>query len=184
MYFANKVDEVSEERFLAEVFTDHLEDPAPHGERVVDSIESDSLYAVPAGPATTGDARVLDIVRDMDMGLELERVTSGHTKILGGGAEGEGKEEETDPCNEPADDGCLEVFQLCELTTLEDGERVNDAQTPVEYSTQVWDIIIYHLSGRSGRLRTREKDGMRDVNTNVSIVLDGLLWHVLLAEVC
>jgi len=72
MYFANKVDQVSEEWFFAEVFANHLEDPASHDERVVDSLKSDSLYAVPAGPAITGGARVLDIVRNVQMGLDLE----------------------------------------------------------------------------------------------------------------
>ena len=84
MYFANKVDEVSEERFFAEVFTDHLEDPASHDDRVVDSIKSNPIYAVPAGSATTGDACVLDIIRNVEMGLELERVASGRAMILGG----------------------------------------------------------------------------------------------------
>src|SRR5579863_2024106 len=88
MYFANKVDEVSEEWFFAEVFANHLEDPSSHNDRVVDSIKSDSLYAVPAGPAITGDARILNIVRHVEMGLELERVASGCAMISGGKSRG------------------------------------------------------------------------------------------------
>ena len=51
---------------------------------------------------------------------------------------------ETDPFDGPAEDGCFEVFRLCELATLEDSDRVDDAQTAVEFST--WDVVVHALS--------------------------------------
>jgi hypothetical protein len=51
---------------------------------------------------------------------------------------------ETDPFYGPAEDGCFEVFRLCELATLEDSDRVDDAQTAVELST--WDVVVHALS--------------------------------------
>jgi hypothetical protein len=35
---------------------------------------------------------------------------------------GKGKEEETDPFDGPAEDGRLEVFRVCKIATLEDGD--------------------------------------------------------------
>ena len=55
------------------------------------------------------------------------------------------REGETDPFYGPTEDGCFEVFRLCKLATREDSDRVDDAQTPVEFST--WDIVIHALSG-------------------------------------
>jgi hypothetical protein len=54
-----------------------------------------------------------------------------------------GKEEETNPFDGPAEDGCLEVFRVCKLATLEDSDRIDDAQTAVKFST--WDIVIHAL---------------------------------------
>jgi hypothetical protein len=51
----------------------------------------------------------------------------------------------TDPFYEPAENGSFEVFRLCKLVTFEDSDRVDDAQTPVEFST--WDIVVHDLSG-------------------------------------
>jgi hypothetical protein len=51
----------------------------------------------------------------------------------------------TDPFDGPAKGGRLEIFRLCKLATLEDSNRVDDAQTPVEFST--WDIVVHALSG-------------------------------------
>ena len=45
---------------------------------------------------------------------------------------------ETHPFNRPAEDGCLEVFGLGKLATL---DRVDDAQPPVKFTT--WDIQLY-----------------------------------------
>ena len=58
----------------------------------------------------------------------------------------EGRERrKTDPFDGPAEYGCFEVFRLCKLATLEDSDRVDDAQTSVELST--WDIVVHVLSG-------------------------------------
>jgi len=46
-----------------------------------------------------------------------------------------GGKEEADPFDGPAEEGCLEVFRLCKLATLENSDRVDDAQTPVKFST-------------------------------------------------
>ena len=51
------------------------------------------------------------------------------------------------PFDGPAEDGCLEVFRLCKLATLEDSDRVDDAQTTVEFSAR--DVVVHALSERS-----------------------------------
>ena len=58
---------------------------------------------------------------------------------------GENGREKTHPFNRPAEDGCLEVFRLGELATLEDSDRVDDAQPPVEFPTR--DIVVHALLG-------------------------------------
>jgi hypothetical protein len=65
MYFMKEINEINVKRFVAEVFADHLEDPALQDESVVYSLESNSLCAVPAGLTTPGGARIFDIVRNV-----------------------------------------------------------------------------------------------------------------------
>jgi hypothetical protein len=52
---------------------------------------------------------------------------------------------DTHPFDRPAEDGCLEVFRLGKLATLEDSDRVDDAQPSVEFAT--WDVVVHALSG-------------------------------------
>jgi len=52
---------------------------------------------------------------------------------------------ETHPFNRPAEDGCLEVFRLGKLTTLEDSDRIDDAQPSVKFTTR--DMVVHTLSG-------------------------------------
>ena len=70
-YFVHKINQVDVKRVLAEVLAKHLEDRTLENERIVHGHETDALYAVPAGLAATGDARVHDIVRNEEVGLEL-----------------------------------------------------------------------------------------------------------------
>jgi hypothetical protein len=67
-------------------------------------------------------------------------------------------EGETDPFDGPTENGCFEVFRFRKLATPEDGGRVDDTQTPVEFST--WDIVIHALPGGrwDGRVRERKKE--------------------------
>jgi hypothetical protein len=53
--------------------------------------------------------------------------------------------EETHPFNRPAEDGCLEVFRLGKLATLEDSDRVDDAQPSVKFTTR--NVVVHTLSG-------------------------------------
>lgn len=52
-------------------------------------------------------------------------------------------EKEADPFDHPPEDGCLEVFRLCQIAALQDSGRVDDAQTTKELST--WDIAVHDL---------------------------------------
>jgi hypothetical protein len=52
---------------------------------------------------------------------------------------------ETHPFNRPAEDSGLEVFRLGKLATLEDSDRVDDAQPSVKFTT--WDVVVHTLSG-------------------------------------
>jgi len=63
--------------------------------------------------------------------------------MSGRGVAGKGKEEETNPFDGPTKDGCLEVFRVCKLATLEDSDRIDNAQTTIKFST--WDIVIHTL---------------------------------------
>jgi hypothetical protein len=60
------------------------------------------------------------------------------------GASYEHQRREADPFNTPAQDGGFEVFILSELATLKDGDRVDDAQAPVELSAG--DVVAHTLS--------------------------------------
>jgi hypothetical protein len=139
IYFVHKIDEVNVKWVLAKVFANHLEDPALQDKRVVYSRKSDSLYTVPAGLAAASDARAHDIIRNEIISLELDWAISVSDRTVAL------REKKTDPFDEPAENGSLEVFRLCKLVTLEDSDRVDDAQTPVEFSA--WDVVVHDLSG-------------------------------------
>ncbi len=79
----HKIEQVDVKWVLAEVFTDHLEDSAFEKEGIVHGHKTNALYAVPAGLAATGNARVHNVIRYEEVGLELER-----TLRLGSGEEG------------------------------------------------------------------------------------------------
>jgi len=66
------------------------------------------------------------------------------------------REREANPFDGPAEDGRLEVFRVCKLAALEDSDRVDDAQTAVEFST--WDIVVHTL-----RLAMRTRARVRDI---------------------
>jgi hypothetical protein len=51
---------------------------------------------------------------------------------------------ETHPFDRPTENSCLEVLRLSKLTTLEDSDRVNDAQPSVKFTT--WDGVIHTLT--------------------------------------
>ena len=51
---------------------------------------------------------------------------------------------DTHPFDRPAEDGCLEVFRLGKLATLEDSDRVYDAQSSVKFAT--WNVVVHTLS--------------------------------------
>jgi hypothetical protein len=61
-YFMHEIDQVNIKRFFAEVFAYHLEDCAFEKEGIVHGHKTNAFYAVPARLATTGDARVHDVV--------------------------------------------------------------------------------------------------------------------------
>ena len=137
------MDEVDIRRFLVEVFANYLEDCAFDNERIIHGLSTtDALREVPAGLTTTGGAGVHDIVTDENVGLELLCKTIYQDTPW---KEVERKEE-TDPFDGPAEEGCLEVFRLCKLATLENSDRVDDTQTPVEFSTG--NIVVNALSWR------------------------------------
>jgi hypothetical protein len=80
----------------------------------------------------------------------MSSVTSKYAWSLSGSLLGRAGEEvvgegEADPFDGPTEDGSFKVFRLCELATIEDSDRVDDAQTLVELST--WNIVIHALSG-------------------------------------
>jgi hypothetical protein len=133
-----KINNVNVKRLLAEVLADHLEDCPFQNERVVDGHEADILYAIPARLATTGDACVHNIIGNEEICLHLEWTVNGASFFFGRGRE-------TDPFNSPAKDSGLEVFCLGELATLENLDRVDDAQATVELSTG--DVVVHALSG-------------------------------------
>lgn len=70
-YFVQKINKVDVKGFLAEMFANHLEDRAFQNERIVHRHEAHALHAVPAGLAAAGDARVHDVIRHEEIGLEL-----------------------------------------------------------------------------------------------------------------
>jgi hypothetical protein len=72
-YFMHEIKQVNAKRFLPEVFTDHLEDCAFKKEGIVHVHETNALYAVPARLAATGNARVHNVIRYEEVGLELEQ---------------------------------------------------------------------------------------------------------------
>ena len=64
------MDEVDIKWFLMEVFANYLGDRAFNDERIAHGLSTtDALRAVPAGPTTTGDAVVHNIVTDQNVGL-------------------------------------------------------------------------------------------------------------------
>jgi len=52
---------------------------------------------------------------------------------------------DTHPFDRPAEDGYLEVLWFGELATLENCDRVNDAQASIKLSAR--DIVVHALSG-------------------------------------
>jgi hypothetical protein len=62
MYFMQEIEQVNVKWFLPEVFTDHLEDCAFQKEGIIHGHKTNTLYAVPARLATTGNARVHNII--------------------------------------------------------------------------------------------------------------------------
>ena len=133
----HEIEQVNVKRFFAEVLTDHLKNCAFQKEGIVHGHKTNSLYAVPARLATTGNASVHYIVCYKEIGLELERTM----KLDNWGKSGE----KTHPFNRPPEDGCLEVFLLGQLATFEDGDRVDDTQPSVEFTT--WDVVVHTLLG-------------------------------------
>jgi hypothetical protein len=77
--------------------------------------------------------------------LELECIVSGYNVAEGVGWQEEtGRQRrETDPFDGPAKDGCLGVFHFCQLATLEDSDRIDDAQSAVEFSAR--NVIVHTL---------------------------------------
>ncbi|SRR6266702_4522013 len=72
-----KINDVNVNWFRAEVLADHLEDRPFHNERIVNGPKADTILAVPAGLATTGDARVHNVITNEKIGLHLESVVNG-----------------------------------------------------------------------------------------------------------
>jgi hypothetical protein len=72
-YFMHEIEQVNIKWVLAEVFTDHSEDCAFQKEGIVHGHKTNALYAVPARLATTGNARIHNVIRYEEVGLELER---------------------------------------------------------------------------------------------------------------
>jgi hypothetical protein len=69
----HEIEQVNIKWVLAEVFTDHLEDCAFQKEGIVHGHKTNALYTVPAGLATTGNARLHNVIRYEEVGLELEQ---------------------------------------------------------------------------------------------------------------
>ena len=64
--------------------------------------------------------------------------------------------EETHPFNRPTENGCLEVLRLSKLTALENSDRVDDAQPPVEFTS--WDGVVHTLSGDQQEHRIQKEN--------------------------
>ena len=62
MYFMHEIEQVNVKRLFAEVFADHLKDCAFQKEGVVHGHKTNTLYAVPARLATTGNACVHNVI--------------------------------------------------------------------------------------------------------------------------
>lgn len=129
------------------MLADHLEDRPFQDERVVNGHEADIFYAIPARLATTGDARVHNVIGNEKIGLQLESIVNGASYWQGG---------EADPFDRPAEHGGLEVFHLSELAALEDRDRVNNTQASVELSTG--DVVVHALWGGE-TLAQRKEEG-------------------------
>lgn len=109
-----ELDEVDVGGVGAEVLLEEGVDGGLEHEGVVDGDHADTLLAVPAGLATAGDARVHDVVRDEEEGLE----ELGH----------------------PAEGGRLEVLLLREGLLEEEGDGVGDRHAAVAFSAEGVDL--------------------------------------------
>jgi hypothetical protein len=69
----HEIKQVNIKWVLAEVFTNRSEDSAFQKEGIVHGHKTNALYAVPARLATTGNARIHNVIRYEEVGLELER---------------------------------------------------------------------------------------------------------------
>ena len=58
----HEIEQVNVKRFFAEVFTDHLKDCALQQESIIHGRKTNALYAVPTRLATTGNARVHNVI--------------------------------------------------------------------------------------------------------------------------
>lgn len=58
----HKIEQVNIIRILSEVFADHLEDCTFEKEGIVNGHEANALYLIPARLATTGNARVHNVI--------------------------------------------------------------------------------------------------------------------------
>ena len=67
----HEINEVHVKWFLPEVLAKHLEDRAFQNESIVDGHHADAVYAIPAGLAAAGDARIHYIVGHEEICLEL-----------------------------------------------------------------------------------------------------------------
>jgi GTP cyclohydrolase III len=91
----HKINEVDVKRFVAEMLANHLEYRAFQNEGIVYRHKADALYAVPAGLATTSNARVHNVIRNEEVGLELDwAIILGHAAAEG--KEGTGRTHSTD----------------------------------------------------------------------------------------
>ena len=79
-HLVQKINKVDVIRLLAEVLADHLEDCPFQNERVVNGHEADILFAIPARLATTGNARVHNVIGNEEVGLQLEWVVNGASR--------------------------------------------------------------------------------------------------------
>ena len=66
-----EIEQIDVVRFLTEMFLEKVINRALEHEGIVDSDHADTLIAVPARLATTGDTGVHNIIRDQEEGLKL-----------------------------------------------------------------------------------------------------------------
>jgi hypothetical protein len=76
-HLAHEIIKVSVEWFRPEMPADDLEDRPFHKKYSINGAETDTILAIPAKLATTGNARVHNVISNEGIGLQLESLVNG-----------------------------------------------------------------------------------------------------------